>query len=306
MSRACRLFVIFIFVIISVLNASAQRGRFQNRDTPPAGSRVEYKTYRSSLLNRDLPYGIYLPRSYATSPNRKYPILYFLHGLDENEMRWSTRGETDLLLDRMVTEGKMTEFIVAVPFAAASFYTNARGGGEAWEDVIVKEFIPMVESTYRVDASRSKRAISGVSMGGYGSLKIALKYPALFGSVSAHSPVLVANLTDAVVPGRRLDMFVALFNRIYGISQDMTYWDANNPLNLVKDTNKLQGMKIYVDCGEQDEYGFAAGLRAFDDILTKAGYPHEAHIYPGGHGWDYTRQHIGQSLQFHSNAFGSR
>ena len=55
----------------------------------------------------------------------------------------------------------------------------------------------MIESTYRVDASRSKRGISGVSMGGYGALKIAFKNPQLFGSVSAHSPVLVSNLTDA-------------------------------------------------------------------------------------------------------------
>ena len=65
-------------------------------------------------------------------------------------------------------------------------------------------------------------------------------------------------------------------------------------------------MKIYVDCGTQDDFGFNVGLQTFDEMLTKAGYPHEAHLYPGRHGWDYTQTAYGQSLQFHSNAFSGR
>ena len=87
-------FVVFLFWPASsacMPNAAASRAAKRL----PAGSRVEYKTYRSTLLNRELRYGLYLPPSYAASPTRKYPVLYFLHGLDENEMRWSTRGETD-------------------------------------------------------------------------------------------------------------------------------------------------------------------------------------------------------------------
>src|SRR5215510_902818 len=80
------------------------------------------------------------------------------------------------------------DFIVAVPASSTtSFYTNARTGNAAWEDAVVKEFIPMIESTYRVNATRTTRGISGISMGGYGALKIAMKHPEMFGSVSAHS-----------------------------------------------------------------------------------------------------------------------
>src|SRR6516225_3985175 len=107
----------------------AQRGAPGFRDTIPAGSRVQYKTYSSALMKMDMRYGIYLPPSYETS-TKKYPVLYFLHGLNENEMRWSTRGETDLLLDGMIKDGKIGEFIVAVPYGSNSFYTNVRGGGE--------------------------------------------------------------------------------------------------------------------------------------------------------------------------------
>jgi len=286
----------------------AQRGVGpQFRDAVLAGSRVQYKSFHSALIGRDLNYALYLPPSYESS-SKKYPVLYFLHGLNENEMRWSTRGASDLLLDKMVAENKIGEFIVAIPAVdPSSFYTNARGGGAPWEDVVVKEFIPMVESTYRVNATRATRAISGISMGGYGSLKIAMKHPEMFSAVSAHSAALVPSFDSTTVSGRRLDMFKALFDRIYGINfagtQDLTYWDANNPLTLAKDTAKLQKMKVYFDCGTEDEYGFYDGLKFLDDLLTKASYPHEAHLYPGVHGWDFAKQHVEQSLLFHWKAF---
>src|SRR6185295_13659120 len=111
-------------------------------------------------------------------------------------------------------------------------------GSEKWEDAIVTEFVPLIESTYRVNATRSTRGISGTSMGGYGALKIAMKHPDLFGSASAHSAVLLADLSAAKVSGGRLARFQVLFDRIYGINQDLNYWEANNPMTLAKDIKK--------------------------------------------------------------------
>jgi S-formylglutathione hydrolase FrmB len=272
-------------------------------------SRVEYKTLDSKVLGNPIRYGLYLPPSYNSSPAKKYPVLYFLHGLNENETRWAARGMTDAMLDRMVAEGKIGEFIVAIPFGAISFYTNTRDGGQKWEDMIVTEFIPMIESTYRVNATRATRGISGISMGGYGALKIAMKHPDLFGSVSAHSAVLIQDLAAVQsIPGRpgRMQQMTALFDKIYGINQDLTYWEANNPMSLAKDRSKWNGLKIYFDCGTEDEYGFFVGTKQLDDLLTKAGYPHEAHLYPGNHGWDYAAQHTSESLLFHWKAFGGK
>jgi S-formylglutathione hydrolase FrmB len=294
------------------LLGQGQRGP-QFRDVVPQGSRVQYKTYQSALMNRELRYGIYLPPSYEASGTRRYPVLYFLHGLNENEMRWSTRGETDLLLDKMIADKAIGEFIVAIPMSSTtSFYTNARSGNAPWEDAVVKEFIPMIESAYRVNATRATRGISGISMGGYGALKIAMKHPEMFGSVSTHSAALVPDFNTTTVTGRRLDQFKALFDGIYGIgfaaggTLDLTYWNANNPLELAKDSSKLQNMKIYFDCGTEDEYGFYGGQQVLDDTLTKAKYPHTAGLYPGVHGWDYAKQHTQQSLLFHWNAFNGK
>ncbi|HLH29634.1 MAG TPA: alpha/beta hydrolase-fold protein [Terriglobia bacterium] len=297
----------FVLLFVFTLELTAQRAPAGfGRDSIPAGSRVEYKTFESKLLGRELRYGIYLPPSYASSPTKKYPVLYFLHGAFENEMRWSTLGQTDLKLDEMIKDGKIGEFIVALPSANNSFYTNTRDGSEKWEDVIISEFIPMIESTYRVNATRTTRGISGTSMGGYGALKLAMKHPELFGSVSAHSAVLLQDLSAAKVSGGRLQMFQSMFDHIYGINQDLTYWEANNPMTLAKDTKKLNGMKIYFDCGTEDTYGFDVGARQLDEMLTKASYPHEAHLYPGGHGWDFNKNHTSESLLFHWRAFSGK
>jgi S-formylglutathione hydrolase FrmB len=267
---------------------------------------VEYKSFPSKLLGRELRYGVYLPPSYASSPNKKYPVLYFLHGLFEDEMRWSTRGQTDQIMNRMIAEGKIGEFIVAIPNGGTSFYTNTRDGSEKWEDAVVTEFIPLIESSYRVNATRATRGISGTSMGGYGALKIAMKHPDLFGSASAHSAVLLQDLSAAKVSAGRLQRFQDLFDKIYGINQDLSYWEANNPMTLAKDTKKLNGLKLYFDCGTEDDYGFNVGARQLDEMLTKAGYPHESHLYPGRHGWDYAKQHTNESLLFHWKAFSGK
>jgi S-formylglutathione hydrolase FrmB len=267
---------------------------------------VEYKSFTSKVLGRELRYGVYLPPSYAASPGKKYPVLYFLHGLFEDETRWSTRGGTDQIMNRMIADGKLGEFIVAIPYGGTSFYTNTRDGSEKWEDAIVTEFVPMIESTYRVNASRANRGISGTSMGGYGALKIAMKHPDLFGSASAHSAVLLEDLSAAKISAGRLQRFQALFNKIYGINQDLTYWEANNPMTLAKDTKKLNGLKLYFDCGTEDDYGFDVGAKQLDEMLTRAGYPHEAHLYPGGHGWDYAMKHTNEALLFHWKAFSGK
>ena len=271
-----------------------------------AQEHLQYKAFQSKLLGREIRYGVYLPPSYATSPVKKYPVLYFLHGLFEDETRWSSRGGTDQIMDRMIADGKIGEFIVAIPNGATSFWVNTRDGKEKWEDMILTEFIPMIESNYRVNASRTSRGISGTSMGGYGALGIAMKHPDLFGSVSSHSAVLLKDLSAAKVADRRIQMFQSLFDKIYGINQDLNYWEANNPMSLAKDTRKFNGLKIYFDCGTEDNYGFDVGTRELDDMLTKAGYPHEAHLYPGRHGWDYAMQHTNESLLFHWKAFSGK
>jgi S-formylglutathione hydrolase FrmB len=288
-------------IVLLAAQVPAQRGRFgADRDVIPDGSRVRYLEFRSQILERDIPYALYLPPSYEAS-NETYPVLFFLHGANENERRWSTRGLTDLTLDRMIAGGEIGEFVVAIPFGANSFYTNSLGG-ERWEDMVIREFIPMIENDHRIEGTRRSRAISGISMGGYGALKLAMQYPEMFSSVSAHSAMLLDDFDEANVDPRRAELYATLFDSIFGISESMDHWNRNNPIRMARESD-LDDLAIYLDCGTEDEYGFYAGATELHDILEGRGIDHEFHLYPGTHGWDYAREHTPASLGFHWRAF---
>ncbi len=300
-----RRLVALTVVLLCVPAIAGQRPTFRqdtDRDIIPAGSRVRYSTFPSAILGRDIPYGLYLPPSFESS-EREYPVVFFLHGANENEKRWSTRGRTDLMLDGMIAAGEIGEFIVAIPFGENSFYTNSVSG-ERWEDMVTEEFMPMIEADYRALGTRAGRAIGGVSMGGYGALKIAMKNPHLFGSVSAHSAMLLDNFEDTTVSPRLQQIYLSIFDEIFGVSESMASWDANNPLRMAREVN-FDGIKVYFDCGTEDQYGFYTGASQLHNILESRGIDHEFYLYPGRHGWDYAREHTRASLLFHWDAFSS-
>ena len=222
-------------------------------------SRVEYKTSTANSSATRFEYGLYLPPSYSSSPAKKYPVLYFLHGLYENETRWSTRGEwATIMLDRMIAEGKIGEFIVAIPFGGISFYTNTRDGSEKWEDMIVDG----VHSDDRIDLpgecgqgdARHQRHFDGriwrLKDRDEASGPVRIRQRAQRRSAPGSWPCSRNSAAGTAAA------FQALFDKIYGINQDLTYWEANNPMTLAKDTKKLNGLKLYFDCGTEDDYGF--------------------------------------------------
>jgi S-formylglutathione hydrolase FrmB len=84
---------------------------------------------------------------------------------------------------------------------------------------------------------------------------------------------------------------------------DRAFWDRNNPLDIARSAN-LSGLKIYFDCGSQDDYGFDTGAQALHNLLVSRHVTHEFHLYPGGHNWPYFASHLAASLEFESHAFG--
>jgi S-formylglutathione hydrolase FrmB len=277
---------------------------FLTRDAMAAG-RAECRSVPSSILGRKVPYCVLLPPSYDTEKTRRYPVLYFLHGLGENEQVLPNSGGWNLIQD-LWDQGHIGEFLIVTPDADRSFYIDSRDGRVRYEDFFIQEFLPLIESRYRVRADREHRGISGVSMGGYGSLRFGFRYPARFGSVSAHSAALISQLPRAELgtPGEHA-LSIAL-GGAFGTPFDRAFWDRNSPFTIVRNTSRPVGMKIYFDCGTEDEYGFNVGAQAFHDLLVSRAIPHEFHLYLGGHDEAYVAQHLPASLIFHSRAFGLR
>jgi S-formylglutathione hydrolase FrmB len=268
-----------------------------------ATGRAECNSLPSKILHRSVPYCILLPPSFDTDKTRRYPILYFLHGLGDNEQMFLRSGGWNLVQD-LQEKNRINEFLIATPAGGASFYINSRDGRERYEDFLLQEFLPYIEQHYRARAGRAHRAISGISMGGYGALHLAFRHPQLFAAASAHSAALIEKLPvflsgngGAPAPGR-----ARILGGVFGNPPDPAFWERNSPLALAR-TAPLSNLKIYFDCGSEDDFGFDAGATALDKILGSRRIPHEFHLYAGRHDWSYFASQLESSLSFHSKLF---
>jgi len=158
-----------IFFIITALSCSftlsAQWG---------PQSRVETKTIQSKVLNADRDYNIFLPKSYETDTNKKYPILYLLHGMMDTNKGWYERGHLKDVADQLMASGEACEMIIITPTAGGNIYEGVWNGyfdmpGWKYETFFFTEFLPHIEKTYRVIGDKQHRAIAGLSMGGGGA-----------------------------------------------------------------------------------------------------------------------------------------
>jgi S-formylglutathione hydrolase FrmB len=268
-----------------------------------APGRAECRAAPSKILGHPVPYCVILPSDYDSNQASDYPALYFLHGLGGNEQLLLNSGGMNMIQDLRDSK-RIGEFLIVAPDAGRSFFINSRDGKVRYEDFFVREFLPYIESHYRVRAERKARGITGVSMGGYGAQRFALKYPDLFVAVSAHSPALIETLPNIKISPDQAVAVAEVLGKAFGSPVNAAFWQRESPFTIVKDGPKPAGLQIYFDCGSDDEFGFYKGNAQFDQLLTARGIPHEFHLYPGGHDWDYFAEHLPASFEFQSRAFG--
>jgi len=284
---------IFIIATVSILPSSAL-----------AQGRVDCSALESRILHRPVRYCVMLPPGYDNDAQKKYPVLYFLHGLGENEQTLLRSGGWDVIQD-LEQQKKVGGFVMAAPEGRASFFINSADGRDRYSDFFLTEFLPFIETHYRVLRERRSRGITGLSMGGYGALRFAFAYPERFGSVSAQSPALMTESPrelDADL--RNAGPFARLLGSVFGDPINVAHWNANNPFLLArKHQAELRTQAIYFNCGEQDDYGFEVGAEALNKQLVAEKIPHQFHLYPGGHNAEYFLSHLGETIEFHWRAF---
>jgi S-formylglutathione hydrolase FrmB len=254
-------------------------------------------------------YCVYLPAGYdagATKhPVQAYPVLYFLHGLGDNERTLFNSGGWTML-DDLRQQHEIGEFLIAAPEGGQTFYINSADGSVRYSDFFLQEFIPLIETKYRIGKGRGNRAISGISMGGYGALRFAFAHPEIFSAVSAQSGALMTEspqeLDTAARSGAPLGKLLA---SVFGNPIDVQHWKNNSPFVLVrKNVAALRSLAIYFNCGQDDNYGFEKGAASLHEILQKEHVKHEYHPYPGDHSFSYFLAHFPEVMEFHSRAFG--
>ncbi|WP_153798129.1 alpha/beta hydrolase [Foetidibacter luteolus] len=270
----------------------------------PNGKVIEEQTVKSTIMGRDVRYTIYLPADYETS-NRTYPVVYLLHGYTDDHTGWLQFGEINRYADKAIADGTIPPMIIVMPNGDSSFYINSYDGKEKYEDFFIKEFMPSIEKSYRIKAQKRYRGVAGLSMGGYGTLIYALKYPDLF---AAAAPFSAAVLNDADIEGMSADGWKNTFGQLYG--RDLTgkarlgkAWYDNAILKIVetKTADELKKVRYWIDCGDDDF--LTKGNCLLHIALTEKRVPHEYRVRDGGHTWTYWRTGITDALQFIGTSF---
>jgi S-formylglutathione hydrolase FrmB len=275
-----------------------------------AQGRMDCAALNSRVLNQSVHYCVLLPDDYNATlakHSAPYPALYFLHGLGQNEQALFKSGGWDLIED-LRQQNKISQYIIAAPEGKSSFFINSASGKARYSDFFIHEFIPYIEKKYLVKKTRAGRAITGLSMGGYGALRFAFAYPELFSSVSAQSAALMTESPqelNAALQSR--NQLGRLLGSPFGDPINVAHWKQNDPFTLARmHKTGIAKLAIYFNCGKQDDFDFEVGAEAMHRQLQSEGIKHEFHLYPGDHSPDYFLSHLEETLEFHSRAFESQ
>jgi len=253
--------------IMSILEVRGDGPSFYDGQSVPHGE-IRTHWYHSKSLSALRRVTVYTPPGYDQNPQTRYPVLYLFHGANADETAWTRLGHVNLILDNLLAAGKAKAFVVVMPFG----YGVAPGTPAAapndnttlFSRDLIEDVIPLVQSKYRVDTSRDRRAIAGLSMGGGESLGIGLNHLELFSYVAGFSAAL-----------RPAD-----FDKTYG-AMAANAKEVNRKLHL-----------LWVGCGNQDS--LFAPAKSFSAFLTEHQIKHTFRETPGAHTWMVWRRYLNE------------
>ncbi|MBN1146333.1 MAG: hypothetical protein JXA78_03685 [Anaerolineales bacterium] len=231
------------------------------------GGRIEIGSLDTDLLRLPLEYRIYLPPCYDQQPERRYPILYLIHGQSYKDDQWDRLG-ADETADALISTGQIPPFIIIMPYD--------RYGGEPGESqfaqAILEVLMPHLDQTYRTLPGREHRAVGGLSRGAGWAVHLAIAHWETFGALGAHSP--------------------AIF-----------YYDAERMRKMLDSMPADSYPRIYVDIGDKDRPEIMRVTLWFEDVLNQKSIPHEWHLFNGYHSEEYWSAHMQQYLRWYTRAW---
>ena len=220
---------------------------------------------------------------------RPWSVFYLLHGLSDDHTIWMRRTSIERYAAGL-------PLVVVMPDGGRGWYTNARSpAGFQYEDDLVKDVVGLVDRTFPVKAERGGRAIGGLSMGGYGAVKIGLKHPDKFASVNSHSGAVGIAHRGAGDKNTLGPELAAVFG-------DEPKGGAEDVYSLVERTDHGRLPAIRIDCGTEDF--LIKDNRDFHKHLESLHVAHEYEEFPGAHDWAYWDRHVQQAVAFHAKNLG--
>lgn len=288
---------LWIFAIIGLFAGSLTA---QDR-----GQVVESLEVESDILGESVSYSIYFPPGYLES-NRRYPVLYLLHGFSDDETGWVQFGRAAETADRSYAANESVPMLIVMPDAGVSWYINNYDGTLRYEDFFVEELIPHVDDTYRTRSEREFRAVGGLSMGGYGSMILAINNPNLFSSVVPLSAGIFTDEEVMSMPQERWDYLLGTPFRegLEGEDRLTSHYRDHSVLDRVNEMPEAQlaSLRFWIDCGD-DDFLMKGNMALYKNLLER-GVEAEFRVREGAHSWGYWRDGLPNLLSFVSESFG--
>ncbi len=255
---------------------------------PPAFQRYSQdNVLNSKVLNTTVNYSVYFPASYMSNPDKRYPVVYMLHGYGDDHNSWNGSWlHANNKIDDLTEKG-LGEMIYVFPQGFKTYYCNRYDKTFSYMDMFVNELIPLIDNSLRTIPDKQHRAITGYSMGGFGAAALPEKHPELF---IASAPLSMSMRTDWQYLEESQDGWNSQWGKIFGgfgqsgEARITDYYKQHCPLHYFNAGNKasLSTVHWYFICGDNEENL----LYANDElhcILRDNGYAHAYRVVDGGH-----------------------
>lgn len=281
-----KIFLVLLFLTAFGLTLSAEA---QTAKTQSEVSKSTLETYKlnSKQMAREMPYRVIFPTNYNTEKDKKFSTIYLLHGLTGHYDNWADKT-------KLTDYAKNYNYIIVMPEGDNGWYSDsAAAPNDKYESYIIQELIPEIDKKYRTISDRQHRAVAGLSMGGYGSIKFGLKYPEMFSLVGSFSGALGAasfSEKNAGGIGKSIDA-------IFGAA-DSEKRQSNDIFKIIREmpAEKIKNLPfIYLDCGTEDF--LIQSNRDFAALLLDKKIPHEFRQLPGVHDWKFWNAEVNEFLE---------
>ena len=252
---------------------------------------VVHTTIDSQALQAPYPLTVYVPDQKPTQDS-PYPVVYLLHGSFGSENDWLANGDLKSTADQLMASGKIPPALIVMP-GSQSWWLN--GYNEPAENAFFEDLIPYIEASYLTARTREGRFVAGLSAGGYGATRFALKYPELFGAAAALSPATYVPLPPKNSSAHRHPAFLDADERF-----DEQLWQRSNYPALWDDyIAKSITVPFYINSGDHDEFNIAHHATAlFSTLRDLQPDAAELRILDGAHDWQVWKQTLPEVLIF--------
>ncbi len=263
------------------------------------------QSFHSTALDQAMKYSVYLPTEYTApkAAEQRYPVVYLLHGVGDNERAWPVYGKVAKTADRLIENGSLPPMIIVMPDAKRSWFVDSAeiGGPGDYATAVRADLVAHIDARFRTVSARRGRAIAGLSMGGFGAMRLGFERPEVYAAVASMSAALWSRLKPDSVLSERAER---IFDGSFGTPFDAKRFIALSPTAYFDRVSAYpEHLGIYLHAGDDDGFGTHISTLKLFLKMQSAGIKAELRITDGDHQWSLWRDHLGEVLRFFAAEF---